>query len=97
MTGLEIATWAVAVAAILGLIATWIKNGRSQAKRDGKLEANQKNIINQLEDPETGLSAINEKCHRFETHCATVSTALDGRVTATERDIKELKQKAAKE
>ncbi len=84
----------VAVFAAGGVVMTWRKNGKSQAARDGRIELTQENIIQKLDDPTNGLTAINEKVNRMVNHCATVSTGLTGRVDTAERDIKELKTKA---
>jgi hypothetical protein len=88
----------------LGLVFTWRKNGsqqkdrdidfaRKQTERDIRLETNQKNIIMRLDNPTNGLSAINKATEDMKNHCAYISTEVTGRVTAAERDIKDLKQK----
>jgi len=79
----------VAIAAGLG--ATWIRNGKSQAKRDQQLEGKTDEVLHRLNDEDTGLSAINEKVGAFRLHCEGISTALTGRINTAERDIKELK------
>lgn len=90
----EIATIVSLIAIAGGLSLTWIRNGRSQAKRDQKLEDKTDAVLRRLNDEDTGLSAINEKVGAFRLHCAEVSTALTGRITTAERDIKELKNRA---
>ena len=75
----------------VGLVTAWVKNGRSQARRDQKLVDNQKNIIDRLDNPNTGLTALKTGITDMQRHCATTSTALTGRVNTLERDIKELK------
>ena len=89
----DIAQWAIVVFVGLGLIGTWIRNGRSQSKRNQTIIDNQANILARLNDETTGLTALNEKMHTYETHCAGMSTGLSERVIAAERDIKELKHK----
>ena len=77
----------------IGLIVTWVRNGRSQAKRDGVIEANQKTIIAQQEVLFTKLGEVGREVTSIKTNCATVSTSLKERVITSERDIKEMKTK----
>lgn len=90
-----------------GLILTWRKNGRSQrerdldlamkqAARDTAINTTQENILAKLDDPTTGLPAVNEKVNAMVTHCAEVSTGVVERVNAAERDIKEVKARQNK-
>jgi len=83
------ASWVTAAVAVGGVIVTWRRNGKAQAKRDGRLELNQENIMQKLDDPSHGLTAINDKVNNMVNHCATVSTGLTERVKAAERDIRE--------
>ena len=87
-----ILSWIVTGLVAMGLAGTWIRNGKSQTKRDQEIKDNQGYIIKKLDDSNTGLSAINEKLHNFETHCAQVSTSLDERVLGLDKDIEELKK-----
>lgn len=79
--------------AVGGVILTLRKNGKSQTTRDERIHANQDHIIKKLDDPNNGLSAINEKVNNMVNHCASVSSGLTERVRAAERDIKDLKHK----
>jgi len=98
----EVASLATSGLVAIGLIVTWVHNGRTQAERDidiaekqtqrdQVLASNQKTILRRLDDEDTGLSALNNKIQSFNLHCAKTSTGLNGRITATEREIKELK------
>ena len=88
----------------VGLLATWRKNGSSQAQRDmaqaealaardAVLASNQKAIIQRLDDKENGLQAVNNKVVDMRQHCAEVSGPLVERVTGHDREIRELKHK----
>lgn len=88
----------------IGLGVTWRRNGVAQkqrdlsnakalTERDTRLTQNQDAIIKRLDDDRTGLVALNEKQNKMTNHCTEVSTGFAGRLTTTERDIKELKQK----
>ena len=97
MDGFEIATMVAAYSAVGGLIWQWRKNGKDQAKRDQKraeeqairdneISNNQKHIIERLDHPETGLSALNGKIHTFETNCAGITAAYGERIKSLERE-----------
>jgi len=88
------ASWVTAAVAVGGVIVTWRRNGKTQAKRDERLNLNQENIMKSLDDPTHGLAAIDDKVNNMVNHCATVSTGLTERMKAAERDIKEAKTKA---
>ena len=83
----------VAVVAAGGVIVTWRRNGKDQAARDERIALNQENIVKELDDPNHGLTAINDKVNNMVNHCATVSTSLTERMKTAERDVKELKQR----
>ena len=87
------ASWVTAGVAVGGVIITWRRNGKNQAKRDERLTLNQENIIKTLDDPVHGLTAINDKVADMKAHCGVVSTGLTERMVAAERDIKEVKAK----
>lgn len=94
---IEIATLIIAVAAVSGLIATWIKNGRNQSRSFGSLEGSLKEKISaiqsRLDDPSHGLSAIKDSVDEQKLHCAKVSTALATKLGTAEREVEELKKK----
>lgn len=83
----------VAVVAVGGVIAQYRKNGKSQATRDARISLNQENIIKKLDDPNDGLAALGRKVNDMKNNFGVVSTGLDGRITAAERDIKEIKSR----
>ena len=88
-----VGTWVTAGVAVGVVIVTWQRNGKSQAKRDERLELNQQNIMNTLGDPSHGLTAMNDKVNNLANHCASVTAGFAERINAAERDIKELKVK----
>lgn len=88
----------------VGLLATWRKNGSSQAARDleqakklaardAVLARNQQAIIERLDDKENGLQAVNNKVGAMQTHCAEVSGPLVERVNGHDREIRDIKTK----
>jgi len=72
----------------IGLMGTWIRNGRENLKENAMLEANLKAEIKDVKDdikqPEYGLSAIKKKVDEQALYCARTSTSLKERVTSLE-------------
>ena len=92
MTIAEIASIAGVCFIGIGLIATWIHNGRNQAEQFGSLKTDVVNIQKCLEDPDHGLSTLKDEIAEFKTHCAKVSTTLCIQVKSHEKAIDELKK-----
>lgn len=91
----------------VGLIATWRKNGRTQADRDiaraekdaafqQEIKSEFKHINEELKSDDHGLVALAVSVGNFKTHCAEVSTKLSGKVEANTKDITELKKAPSK-
>lgn len=70
----------------IGLIATWIRNGRSQSKRDGVIEERINNLSKKLDDENTGLGAIKKSVEKQEVHCAKVTSSFAERIKSLEED-----------
>jgi len=73
------------VVVALGLAATWIRNGRHQAKRDGVLEQRMKGVEDKLDDDNNGLSAIKKSVDDQRVHCAGVTSAFNERIKGLEK------------
>lgn len=86
MTGGEIIALVGVAVIALGLGMTWIRNGRSQAKRDGVMEERIKGIDKKLEDPNTGLGAIKKSVDKQEVHCAKMTSSFTERIKDLEGD-----------
>ena len=67
------------------------RHAAATAVRDERLTASQEAIAGKLSDPIYGLTAIYDKTNSMVNHCALLSTGLQERVKAAERDIVELK------
>jgi len=72
------------VLVMLGLIGTWIKNGRSQSRWFG-------GINKQLEDPNHGLSALAKKMENMQTHCASTTSSFGQQIKNHDKAIEEIK------
>lgn len=85
----EVVAIVVASMTGIGLIGTWIKNGRGEAKNNATLEANLKAEIKDVKEdikhPEYGLSAIKKKVDEQALYCARTSTSLKERVSSLEK------------
>jgi len=70
----------------IGLIVTWVRNGRSQSKRDGVLEQRIKGVEDKLADDNTGLGAIKKSIDDQRVHCAGVTSSFKERIKNLEED-----------
>jgi len=86
MTGGEIIALVGVAIIALGLAMTWVRNGRTQAKRDGIMEERIKGINKKLEDPNTGLGAIKKSVEKMEIHCAKVTSSFAEKIKNLEGD-----------
>ena len=82
----EILSMAGVVIVAIGLAMTWVRNGRSQAKRDGVLEERINGINKRLEDENTGLGAIKKSVDSQEVHCAKITSSFAERIKNLEGD-----------
>ncbi len=73
-------------AVALGLTVTWIRNGKSQAVRDGILEQRMKGVEDKLSDENNGLSAIKKSVDDQRVKCA-------GTVGSFQERLKDLEEK----
>ncbi|MBA7541069.1 hypothetical protein ES705_33376 [subsurface metagenome] len=68
----------------VGLIATWVRNGRNQSKRDGILEERINNLSKKLDDENTGLGAIKKCVDKQAIHCAGITGSFEERIKGLE-------------
>ena len=96
---MAIASTAGVVGAIVGLVITWRKNGKSQATRDqaegermaardAVTASNQHAIIQRLDDKQTGLQAVNIKVDEMKQYTAVLAE----RVAGHDREIRDMKK-----
>lgn len=78
----------------IGLIVTWIKNGRNKSEEYGALKKDVEKVNQKLDNENYGLIALNNKVGKFETHCASVSGRLDERVKVNDKRLDRLEAKA---
>ena len=101
---IEVIIAVVAVAGVvvtgIGLVLSWRRNGshqaardithaEAQAVRDAIAAANQKAILDRLDDKVSGLQAVNQKVGKVITHCAV----LEERIMGHDKDITDLQRK----
>ncbi len=86
MSAGEIIALVVAIMAIVGLGGTWVRNGKSQAKRDGIMEEKVNGINKRLEDPNTGLGSIKRSVDKQALHCAKMTSSFIERFKNLEGD-----------
>jgi len=84
MAAEEIFSIAGVIVLALGLVATWVRNGRSQSKRDGIIEERINGINKRLDDENTGLGAIKKAVEKQEVHCAKMTSSFAERIKSLE-------------
>ena len=88
MTAAEILPVAGFVLVAIGLIATWARNGRSQAKYMGAMETRFteqiKTVFSILNNEHTGLGAIKESVDDQKEKCAGVTSGFEERIKSLE-------------
>lgn len=96
MDGGAVAQWVGTGLVAAGLAATWIKNGKSQAKSDTvlktELKASIKGIQDKLDDPNDGLGAIKREINGMKEHCAAVTSGCAERFKHVEDDVHRLEK-----
>lgn len=85
MTPAEGASIIGVILVALGLIATWVKNGKAQSEAQGSMENRIKNIEKMLDNPSTGLSAIKGSIDEQRLHCTKISTEYGERIKILEK------------
>ena len=85
MTGVEVTSIVGVIVVGVGLIATWVRNGRSSARNLGSLETGLKNMERKLDDENTGLGAIKKSVDDQRVHCAKITSAYGERIKSLEK------------
>ena len=85
MSGIEVASIIGISFVGVGLIATWVRNGRNQARYLGRLENQVENIQNTLADENYGLGSIKSSVEEQKIHCAGVTSGFEERLKNLER------------
>jgi len=64
----------------VGLVCTWVRNGRGQSRHQGALEADVIHIKDKIDDEHTGLGAIKQSVDNQAVHCAKISSGFEERI-----------------
>ena len=91
----DLAQWAVVIFVVIGLVATWVRNGKGKEKSYGAFEQSMKQSIEgikeDLSNKDYGLSALSKSISGIKTNCAGVTAGFTERLSAHDEDIKEVK------
>ncbi len=91
----DAAQWAVVLFVVVGLIATWVRNGKGKEKNYGAFEQSMKQSIldikEDLSHKDYGLSALSRSINGIKTNCAGVTAGFKERLSAHDKDIREVK------
>ena len=85
MTAGEMASIIGVIIIGLGLIGTWVRNGRSQGKQLGSLDTRMENLDKKLDDPNTGLGAIKNSVDNQAINCARITSSYSERIKTLEK------------
>ena len=89
MDGAVVAVWITSSVAVIGVIYTIVKNGRSRSKADTELKTELKMEIalikKTLDDPNDGLGAIRREVSAQREHCAGVTSGFEHRLKGLEK------------
>jgi|GEM_PF-2280179 len=92
--------WITSIAAIVGVIYSITRNGRSSKQHDKALKSalmtDMSTIKERLDDPDTGLRAIKKETLAMREHCVKQSTALSAKVEVHGSEIARLRKKTDK-
>lgn len=88
------AQWIATAILALGLVISWRTNSKNKSEEYGalkkdveKINGDVTKINNKLDNEKYGLPAINDKLSGFETHCASVSSRLEERVSTNDKRL----------
>ena len=92
--------WITTIVAVVGVIYSITRNGRSSKEQDRKLKADLMNdmqlIKDRLDDEDSGLRAIKRETESMKTRCLETSTSLSAQVNTNSNEIAQLRKKAEK-
>lgn len=70
----------------IALVFTWYRNGRGQSEKYGALTEQVKQVNSHLDEHGKKLDAIQTAVNEQKVNCATISTSLEERIEAAERE-----------
>lgn len=95
-----VASWVATGFVGIGLVFTWVRNGKSQAKNMAKLEAKVDGVKDDTEELKKGQTDHNQKMdamkadiNKMGVHCAGVTSGFEERLKTNEREIEALRRK----
>lgn len=89
----DIAQWAVTVLIAIGLVTTFVKNGRSSRDKFTELKTIVKGIGEDISESKEKIETIVTTSSDMKTHCAGMTSQFAERLAGHDREIKELKDK----
>lgn len=107
MVPMDIATWVMAIAAVIGMMVTWrhyTKEGADKREEEikflqqlkGEQEAinkGQEDIVQKLDDAAKERKILVQSIAKMQTHCAEISSGLTERVKSAEKDIENIRKR----
>jgi len=81
----DIAQWAAVILLSGGLAATWWKNGKGEAKRQGVIEEKIGHLEVSISKSSSKSDTILESLHGMKEHCAGVTAGFTARIDTLEK------------
>jgi len=85
--------WVIIIIISVGLIATWVKNGKSTAANLGSMETEIKNIKESVDKQTTTCNKVIENFDEFRVHCAGQTATVNQKVKALESKVFKKKER----
>jgi len=89
MDGPVIGVWITSSVAVIGVVYSIVKNGKSRTKQDTELKTELKlelkAVKDKLDDPNDGLGAIRRELSSQREHCAGVTSGFEQRIKGLEK------------
>ena len=91
----DIAQWAAVLLLAIGYMVTVVRNGKGKERSYGAFEQSMKQSIKDIKEDlshkDYGLSALSKSINGIKTNCAGVTAGFTERLSANDKDIREVK------
>lgn len=91
MDGTIIVQWAMTGLLAVGLIATWIRNGKSQSRKYGQLEEKLDTVKKSVDRGNATTEEVKKEIKDFRIHCADTVASFREQIKGNKEQIKEMK------
>ena len=93
MTGFEVTQWVMTSVIGLGLVVTWIRNGRSNRDKFTELRTDFRGARDDIREIKMDTKASRAEIGEIKNHCAGVSSGFAERLSGHDRELSEVKKR----